>query len=100
MTARSMRNLYYITHLENVPSILHHGILSHEAVKEKALGFTAIYDVEIVSRRSRISTPDGKTLWSFANLYFQPRNPMLYRVALERGQDQHPSPPRRHVRQR
>jgi ssDNA thymidine ADP-ribosyltransferase, DarT len=85
MRGSSLRNLYYITHLENVPSILRHGILSHEEVQDRGLDAVAIYDVDIVSRRSHISTPGGRTLWSFANLYLQPRNPMLYRVALEQG---------------
>jgi hypothetical protein len=87
MTGRSIRNLYYITHIENVRSILSHGILSHEEITERGLDSTAIYDIDIVARRSNIATPDGRTLWSFANLYLQPRNPMLYRVALERGVD-------------
>jgi hypothetical protein len=82
---RSIRNLYYITHRENLGSILRHGILSHEEVQASGIDFTAIYDSEIVSRRSSILTPDGRSLWSFANLYLQPRNPMLYRVAIERG---------------
>jgi len=30
--------------------------------------------------RREIKTPDGRSLWDFANLYFQPRNAMLYRV--------------------
>ena len=85
MRGSSLRNLYYITHLENVPSTLRHGILSHEEVQDRGLDAVAIYDVDIVSRRSHISTPGGRTLWSFANLYLQPRNPMLYRVALEQG---------------
>jgi ssDNA thymidine ADP-ribosyltransferase, DarT len=87
MMGRTIRNLYYITHLDNVPSILRHGILSHEEIQSRGLAFTAIYDTAIVSRRSQISVPDGRTLWSFANLYFQPRNPMLYRVAIEQGAD-------------
>lgn len=87
MTGRIIRNLYYITHLDNVPSILRHGILSHEEIQSRGLDFTAIYDTDIVSRRSQISVPDGRTLWSFANLYFQPRNPMLYRVAIEQDAD-------------
>jgi hypothetical protein len=82
---RSIRNLYYITHRENVGSILRHGILSHEEVQGGGIDYTAIYDTEIVSRRSSILTPDGRSLWGFANLYLQPRNPMLYRVAIERG---------------
>jgi ssDNA thymidine ADP-ribosyltransferase, DarT len=87
MTGRAIRNLYYITHLDNVPSILLYGILSHEEIQRRELDFTAIYDTDIVSRRSQISVPDGRTLWSFANLYFQPRNPMLYRVAIEQDVD-------------
>lgn len=34
-------------------------------------------------RRGR-TTPSGKSLWDYANLYFQPRNPMLYRVINEK----------------
>jgi hypothetical protein len=87
MTRHSTRNLYYITHRANVGSILRHGVLSHEEVQAKAIDFEAIYDAAIVSRRSSITTPDGRSLWSFANLYVQPRNPMLYRVAIEQGMD-------------
>lgn len=74
------KGLYYITHIDNVPSILQHGILSHEMIESEGIPFTHIYNAEIVSKRQKITTPDGRGLWSFANLYFQPRNPMLYRV--------------------
>ena len=57
MMGRTIRNLYYITHLDNVPSILRHGILSHEEIQSRGLAFTAIYDTAIVSRRSQISVP-------------------------------------------
>jgi len=77
-----VKELYYITHINNVPSILRRGILSHELIEEGNVPFTPIYDAEIVSRRHNIKAPDGRTLWSFANLYFQPRNPMLFRVLL------------------
>jgi len=50
---------------------------------QKDLPFTRIYDKEIVSRREGIKTPNGKSLWSFSNLYFNARNPMLYRVCRE-----------------
>lgn len=33
------------------------------------------------------SVPDGRSLWSFANLYFNARNPMLYRVTREKSLD-------------
>lgn len=78
-TKRGFRGVFYITPSENLPSIFEHGILSHE----KAAGLPkhkTIYDEGIVASRGEKKTPDGKTLWQFANFYFQPTNPMLYRV--------------------
>ena len=75
-----VKELYYITHINNVPSILKLGILPHETMEREGIPFTPIYNAQIVSKRKSITTPDGRSLWSFANLYFQPRNPMLYRV--------------------
>jgi len=79
-----VRELYYITHIDNVPSILRNGIFSHENIEAKGIKYTPIYDEEIVSRRKEIRAPNGKSLWSFANLYFNARNPMLYRVICEK----------------
>ena len=79
-----IKALYYITHINNVPSILEHGILSHEYVEQQQIPFTPIYDGEIVSHRQGYYAPDGNNLWHFANLYFQARNPMLYRVTSEK----------------
>lgn len=75
-----IKELYYITHFKNVPSILKHGILCHQTIEEKNIEFTPIYNKEIVSRRAQIEVAGGNTLWAFANLYFQARNPMLYKV--------------------
>jgi len=83
-----IKELYYITHINNVPSILKRGVLSHELIEKENVPFTPIYDAEIVSRRHDIKTPDGRTLWSFANLYFKARNPMLYRVVCEKSLDE------------
>ncbi len=80
---KRFRELYYITHLKNVPSILEYGILSHAEVGRRRLEYVPIYDRAIVSNRQYPTTPDGRSLWEFANLYFQPRNPMLYRVLRE-----------------
>ena len=77
------REFYYITPLENLPSILEHGILSHLEIRNRRLDPTRIYDEHIVQRRQRRETPDKKSLWYYVNLYFQPRNPMLYRVLHE-----------------
>ena len=43
-----------------------------------------IYDKSIVDRRKERQTPAGKSLWEYANFYFQARNPMLYRVRHEK----------------
>jgi len=82
-----LRELYYITHIDNLPSILKKGILCHNYVKEKNIKFTPIYDAEIVEGRKNIRTPSNKSLWDFANLYFQPRNAMLYRVIVSSGKN-------------
>ncbi len=78
------RNLYYITHVNNVPSILNRGILSHRIVISQKIPYTPVYDANIVANRNQIKVTHDKSLWDFANLYFQPRNPMLYRVLCEK----------------
>jgi O-acetyl-ADP-ribose deacetylase (regulator of RNase III) len=80
-----LRELYYITHVDNIESILRNGILSHEQIEKRQIKYTPIYDKEIVSRRKDITTPDGRSLWCFANLFLNPRNPMLYRVVCEQS---------------
>ncbi len=79
-----IKGLYYITHVENIPSILKHGILSHGQIDAQNVPFTPIYDAQIVSNRKAKPTPDRASLWEYANLYFQPRNPMMYRVVHEK----------------
>lgn len=85
MRKLDIRNLYYITHINNLPSILEKGILSHERIEKEQVRSTHIYNADIVNRRKEKSTPDQKSLWNYANLYFQARNPMMYRVVHEKG---------------
>jgi O-acetyl-ADP-ribose deacetylase (regulator of RNase III) len=80
-----IRSLYYITHVENLPSILQYGILSHGQIESRGITFKPIYDADIVSKRKDKTTPDRKSLWEYANVYFQARNPMMYRVVHEKG---------------
>ena len=75
-----LRGLYYITHIDNLPSILDKGILCHKLIEEEKIQFTPIYNAEIIESRKNINMPDNRSLWDFANFYFQPRNAMLYRV--------------------
>ncbi|BDQ30604.1 Appr-1-p processing protein [Nitrosopumilus zosterae] len=85
-TSDISRYLFYITHIDNIPSMLQNGILSHNLIEQENLDYTPIYDREIVSNRKE-KMVNGKSLWHFANLYFQPRNPMLYRVTMEKSPD-------------
>ena len=66
-----IRNPGYITHVENLESILKMGILSRDLVVELGISPVGIHNQEIVLRRRQ------RGLWSFANLYLQPRNAML-----------------------
>ena len=84
MQKLDIRELYYVTHINNLPSILERGVFSHEKVEAEGVNPTPIYDADIVSRRNQITTPDTRNLWSYANLYFQPRNAMMYRVVHEK----------------
>lgn len=76
--------LYYITHIDNISSMLKEGILSHKKIQERNLNYTSIYDKDIVQTRKDKQTPDNKSLWEYANFYFNARNPMLYRVVCEK----------------
>lgn len=83
MTSGSHRfrvsEFYYIAPLSNMPSILRDGILSNNKVNELELDHESIANEDIVNeRRSRIVS-EGRTLTSYANLFFWPRNPMLYK---------------------
>ncbi len=80
-----IKSFYYITHIDNLTSIAKNGILSHQRIEDLEIPFTPIYDTAIVSNRKNKRTPDGQSLWDFANSYFQPRNPMLFRVVHEKS---------------
>ena len=81
----NIRALYYITHIDNLPSILSRGIFSHARIKTQGVQNTTIYLEHLVNKRGNRYTSDGKNLWHYANLFFQPRNPMLYNVIKSKG---------------
>ena len=70
--------LYYITHINSLRAIFEEGIVSHERIEQQSLSFTPVYSKRVVNGRKDRFTLDGKGLWHYANLYFQPRNPMMY----------------------
>ncbi len=73
-----LKGLYYITHINNLPSILERGIFCHRKIEEEKIEFTPIYNAAIVSSRNEKKVTEESNLWDFVNLYFQPRNAMLY----------------------
>lgn len=73
-----IEGLYYITHIDNIPSILDRGVLSHSEIEKQNINPVTIYNSQIINKRKGKFLPSGKSLWDYANLYFQPRNAMLY----------------------
>ncbi len=83
--AKEINSLYYICHINNLKSILDEGLFSHNKIQ--TLSHKVIYDEGIINRRKDIKPNPEKneTLWDFANLYFNARNAMLYRVIHEQN---------------
>ncbi len=63
--------------LENIPSVLKHGILSNE--RSARLPHRSVAMAEVQERRDRKQVPGGLKLHQYANLYFHARNPMMYK---------------------
>lgn len=89
MQELNIRALYYITHIDNLSSILSQGILSHARIRAEGVRYTPIYNVDIINRRRNKYTPANKSLWHYANLFFQPRNAMLDRLVNPRYPENH-----------
>jgi hypothetical protein len=75
MDAR-VTEFHCIMPLENIPSVLEHGILSHERMASLPHRSVAMQGVQ--ERRDLKQVPGGLKLHQYANLYFHARNPMLY----------------------
>jgi hypothetical protein len=76
MDKTKIREFHYITHVDNLPSIAIHGILSHNlasGVAHKDLSST-----QVQGKRQNKKIPGGNLLHDYANLYFDARNPMLF----------------------
>ena len=78
MERADLTELHYICHMDNLPSILANGILSHRHAQRHHP--TRIANEDVQGRRARTTVPGGRPLHDYVNLYFNARNPMLYRV--------------------
>lgn len=72
-----VKELHSIMPLENVPSVLRHGILSNESAAK--LKHRSVAMQEVQDRRDLKQVPQGLKLHQYANLYFHARNPMMYK---------------------
>ncbi|CAN5489666.1 hypothetical protein BH24ACT7_BH24ACT7_19680 [soil metagenome] len=70
--------LHYMTHVDNLTSILRQGLLSHAACAQ--VPHRSVASPEVQARRARRSIPGGLQLHEYVNLYFNARNAMLFRV--------------------
>ena len=78
MNRSDVTELHFIAPIENVPSILTHGLLCHNLAKD--LPHQRIDDWEVQANRINKAVPGtNKKLHDFANLYFDAHNPMLSR---------------------
>jgi ssDNA thymidine ADP-ribosyltransferase DarT-like protein len=76
MRRDELHELHYITLIDNVPSILTKGIMSHylaEKVQHRSIAMQ-----EVQNKRSTKKVPGGRMLHECANTYICARNPMLY----------------------
>lgn len=76
MNINDIEQLYYITDIVNLPSMLQRGILSHNQAAK--IRHTSIAEQGVQERRENKKIPGTNThLHDYANLYFDAHNPML-----------------------
>lgn len=64
--------LYHMTHLDNLKGIFEHGLLSHNRAHQNGILSKDISDRTVNNRRVKFH--------DYVPLYFNPKNPMLYRI--------------------
>ncbi len=69
--------LHNIMPISNISLVLMHGILSHERAAK--LPHSDVSMVNVQDKRERVQVPGGLKLHQYANLYFDARNPMMYK---------------------
>ncbi len=76
MNLRDIQELYFITDIANVASIMSEGILSHNEARQ--VHHRSIAEQGVQERRQNKKIPGtNKHLHDYANLYFDAHNPML-----------------------
>ena len=70
--------LYHMTHKNNLENILRNGLLSHTKA-HAGLNQVDIADDQVNTRRERKETIYNRSIHDYVPLYFNPKNPMLFR---------------------
>jgi hypothetical protein len=81
MKRSDLHELHYIAPIQNIPSIMNHGILCHQ--KARQLNHASVAMQEIQEIRAKKAIPGGRPIHSYVNLYFCARNPMMYKRAAQ-----------------
>jgi hypothetical protein len=68
-----------MTHKSNLRNILQNGLLSHNSARAEGHMVTDIADGEVNARRQRRESIYNRSLHDYVPLYFNPKNPMLFR---------------------
>jgi len=76
MDRDEVKELHFITSIDNLGSILMYGILCHNRAARLAHRSVASESVQNIRRAKPV--PGGFSLHNYANLYFNARNPMMY----------------------
>lgn len=70
--------LYHMTHKNNLENILQNGLLSHTLARA-GLNQVDIADNQVNARRERRETIHNRSIHDYVPLYFNPKNPMLFK---------------------
>ena len=79
MDRSDVTELYYITPIANVPSLMKHGILSHNLSVNVSHASVAMQEIQD-KRKDKVIPGTDRKLHDYANLYFDAHNPMLSKV--------------------
>jgi hypothetical protein len=82
MSELSEIRLFRMTHMDNIPHLLSHGI-THRNSPNANSNYMPIGDNSLIRTRDEFIIPNGRKLGDFIPFYFGPRSPMLY--VMQRG---------------
>ncbi len=85
MRRDELDELHFISPVDNVASVLQHGILCHNHAARVTHRSVAM--PEIQERRKKVKIPGGDWLHEYANLYINARNKMLFKLKAQIGDE-------------